>query len=481
MTDELPDLGSEIAEGTESGQGWRRLHPLTIFKEIGSLAWAIVAALVLDFDPMGFPGDWVEADVAVAVAVFVYAVARYMFTAYRVTSSSLEVRRGVFVKSLQVMPRDRVQSVGATAGFLSRLLGVTTVEVSAADAKDVRLGFVSEDESEALRRILEWHKTIETASEDDQEEPAQTLAALPFKRLLVYAATETTFVVAVVALVVGLVLAVSRRWLGAPFAAFSAAAWPVIRGLALVGFRSWIDQDRVRIQAGIIGRRQSVSPLDRIQLVQVRRPPLRRFLGLETVTMVTGDIGVSAENVLLAGSVAPLVRQGTWRRLAERLLGPIDVAESALERSSPLAIRRAIVRGFLLLVPLAVGVGWLGAWAGPGWWAAAVPAGLGSVIVIAYARARWRVLGWALDDRHLMVRRGVVDRRLMIVPVHKVQDVTVRSTPFQHRLGLANVEVDTAGIASFGVLAVDLPAEQARHLADRLAETAARIALPDGV
>jgi len=42
--------------------------------------------------------------------------------------------------------------------------------------------------------------------------------------------------------------------------------------------------------------------------------------------------------------------------------------------------------------------------------------------------------------------------------------------------------VDTAGLALSGsVLAIDLPQDRARHLADRLAETAARIALPDGV
>ena len=39
-----------------------------------------------------------------------------------------------------------------------------------------------------------------------------------------------------------------------------------------------------------------------------------------------------------------------------------------------------------------------------------------------------------------------------------------------------------AGLSLSGsVLAVDLPVEQARYLADRLAETAARVALPDGV
>lgn len=87
-----------------------------------------------------------------------------------------------------------------------------------------------------------------------------------------------------------------------------------------------------------------------------------------------------------------------------------------------------------------------------------------------------------MDMSHLMVRRGVVDRRLTVAPIHKVQDVTVRQTFFQYRLGIANVEVDTAGVMGGGrILAIDLPVGRARELADHLAEAAARVALPDGV
>ena len=84
----------------------------------------------------------------------------------------------------------------------------------------------------------------------------------------------------------------------------------------------------------------------------------------------------------------------------------------------------------------------------------------------------------------VIVRRGVVSRRLSIVPIRKVQDVSITETVFQRRLGIATVEVDTAGvgISSAGdIKAIDLTREDARALADHLVGTAARIALPDGV
>ncbi|HLU30944.1 MAG TPA: PH domain-containing protein, partial [Acidimicrobiia bacterium] len=103
-------------------------------------------------------------------------------------------------------------------------------------------------------------------------------------------------------------------------------------------------------------------------------------------------------------------------------------------------------------------------------------------MAVPYANARWRSMGWVADGRHLLVRRGVFTRRLTVVPVAKVQDLEVSSTFFQRRLGLANLEVDTAGVALMGsIKAIDLEVDDARWLADHLSSRAARIALPDGV
>ena len=358
MTEELPAMPSDdgAGRGDSETDGWRRLHPLTILKEIGSLAWAIVAALVLDFQPADVPGIWEEADVAIAVAVFVYALARYFFTAYRVTPTSLELRRGVFVKSLQVMPRDRVQSVGANAGFIGRLFGVTTVEVSAADAEDIQLGFVSEEDAEALRRVLERGATGSGDGEGEEATAAEVVAMLPLSRLVLFGVTDTALLVGAVAVVAGLAIGVATRQYWIPLPVLGALA-PTIRALRVGRIRSTIEQDRLRVQAGILGRRHTESPLERIQLVQVRRPPLRRMFGYETVTMVTGDIGGSAENMNLTGFVAPLVPIGQWKVVAERLLGPVALDEEDLARSSRLTIRRAVLRGLVAVAVVAAAVG----------------------------------------------------------------------------------------------------------------------------
>lgn len=460
-------------------EGWQRLHPLTVLKELGSLAWTLVVLFFLDFEAFDVPGNFAGPEAIAAGVVFSYAVLRYLFTAYRITDQALELRRGVFVKSFQAMPRDRIQAVGTNMSFVGRLLGVTTVEVSAADAEDINLSFVSEEAGEALRRILEAESVDK---EPDTPVERETLSSLDPGRLLAFGLTETVLLPAVVLVVGAWVAVFVFRWLFAPLSVVFLLAWPVMSTVRFVGFRSWVEGDRVRAEAGILGRRRSESPLERIQAVQASRPPLRRLFGMETISIVTGDIGVSRDSVQIAGAVAPLEPIGTWRQVSEALIGYVALGEAGLEPSSRRTIRRVVVRGMVALVPVVGAAGAAAVWWSPGWWLPAVVGAAGAVLILAYARARWKVLGWAIDDRHLLVRRGVFIRRLTVVPVHKVQDVTVRATFFQRRLAIATVEVDTAGVMLAGrVMAIDLDETRADDLASRLAAVAARVALPDGV
>lgn len=64
---------------------------------------------------------------------------------------------------------------------------------------------------------------------------------------------------------------------------------------------------------------------------------------------------------------------------------------------------------------------------------------------LAWAGAVHRSWAWTLEADHLRVDRGVVVRRSSLVPRRRVQHVSTRVGPIQRRLGLATVEVHTAG------------------------------------
>jgi membrane protein YdbS with pleckstrin-like domain len=83
------------------------------------------------------------------------------------------------------------------------------------------------------------------------------------------------------------------------------------------------------------------------------------------------------------------------------------------------------------------------------------------------ADRRWRAWGYAEREQDLVLRRGVLIRRLTIVPYGRMQFVDVRQGPLARTLGLASVKLHTAAAASDAEIPL-VADDEARRLRDRL-------------
>jgi membrane protein YdbS with pleckstrin-like domain len=102
-----------------------------------------------------------------------------------------------------------------------------------------------------------------------------------------------------------------------------------------------------------------------------------------------------------------------------------------------------------------------------GWWAA-----MAVVLVFAIWRSLVTVRavkawGYAERDNDLLVRHGLVIRRLSIVPYARMQFVDVTAGPLERAFHLATVQLHTAAAASDAKIP-GLPPEEASRLRDRL-------------
>lgn len=153
------------------------------------------------------------------------------------------------------------------------------------------------------------------------------------------------------------------------------------------------------------------------------------------------------------------------------------VAKSALEpwpdavqwrRVSPKLITVELIGRTTFVVVLLFGllIGWLvdGHW----WWPAAMAVvvvfGIWRTIVTVRAVKAW---GYAERDNDLLVRHGLLIRRLSIVPYARMQYVDVTAGPLERAFGLATVQLHTAAAAS-DARVPGLPPEEASRLRDRL-------------
>lgn len=81
---------------------------------------------------------------------------------------------------------------------------------------------------------------------------------------------------------------------------------------------------------------------------------------------------------------------------------------------------------------------------------------------------RWRAWGWFEREDDLLVRRGVLVRRVSVVPYGRMQFVDVVSGPLERRFGLAKVTLHTAARATQAFIP-GLSTGEAARLRDHLA------------
>jgi membrane protein YdbS with pleckstrin-like domain len=96
--------------------------------------------------------------------------------------------------------------------------------------------------------------------------------------------------------------------------------------------------------------------------------------------------------------------------------------------------------------------------------AVAVALGLATAVVVARSVRTWR---YAEREDDLLVRHGLILRKLSIVPYARMQFVDVTAGPLERMFGLATITMHTAAAASDAQIP-GLPSAEAARLRDRL-------------
>lgn len=203
-----PPAEASLADGE-----WHRLHPLTpLFK--GGLVLIIVAGIVLNsfrdriiywlvnaFAPeahvedysAGDPVDWVLSNNLILIAlgivlgVLVVLIAAFWlvwrFQQFRISDEHVEVRKGIVFRSQRRAPLDRVQGVNLTRPFPARLIGMAKLEVVGAGTDaNVPLEYLSTAKAEGVRadilRLASGARAARAARQAGTEQAATRRAQL---------------------------------------------------------------------------------------------------------------------------------------------------------------------------------------------------------------------------------------------------------------------------------------------------------------
>lgn len=475
--------GSPLTDGE-----WHRLHPLTpLFR--GGLFLVVIIGIVISnlrdrlidwFLPWLVPdlqGDELPPDpvdyvvdhnliILALVAVLVVALAlvglfylSWRFHTFRITGDDVEVRSGVLFRTHRRAPLDRVQGVNLTRPMLARLSGMAKLEVVGAGLDgNVKLEYLSTANAEAVRAdILQLasgaalaergrpvdadagHRVATAASavsegitglivgaEAPVAEP-ESVVHIPPGRLAashLLSGSTVMLIVLIAAIVTGSIV-------GTPWVLFGFLP-------ALIGFGTyWVrgitralrysiapTPSGVRITFGLLTTITEILPPGRIHAVEVTQSILWRPAGWWSVTVnrLSGR-GVADGNQDQFTTVLPVGTRQDVERVLRLLLPGVP------ETEWPLVFEHGVL--------------------GPR---------PGDPYTNTPRRARilrllsWRRNGFLLTPDLLLLRRGIVRRRLAVFPLARAQSFALEQGPLARALRVASARVHTISGRVYGGL-----------------------------
>jgi putative membrane protein len=376
-------------------------------------------------------------------------VVRWLRFRYTILGDVLVLEGGLLFHWRREIPFARIQSVDSIQKLRHQVLGVVElrVEVIGGRATEASFPALRVQEADRIRRTV-LKRTH--GPPEEQESNRSHLAHLGPRALLLAGATGGR--VAVVALLLGYVqqflpedIATSLidRLAHAPLAVvlgIVAGALLISVVLSLVAtivvywnFTVRRDGDRVEITRGLLERRRAFIPLNRVQALRIQANPLRRMLGLASVSAVLAGYNAQKQEGEETSMVLPIARTEESFRIVAALLGlDGDLEGVHLERLSP----RALVHRLAYAVVVGAAVGgsaWVLFGSRGSWAVVVIP------LAAVWAWLVWRGVGYAHVGEHVIVRGGGLFRRLYVVPVANVQHLELSRSPVQRAFALATL------------------------------------------
>lgn len=453
----------------EEPERWLRLHPATLairaVERLPQLVLGLPAAAYF----IGDSGIFVALLLAVVglAASMLFAFIYWRRFTYWVGAEQLVIESGILNRNRRTIPFDRIQDISLEQKLLARLFGVSIVriETGSSGGDEGELNCVSRAEADHLRDRIRAYRAGTAVSVDAVDENTAAvpppLYGMTFGRLII--AGLFNFSLVFLAILGGVWQYMGSylpadyldpsRWIGdyreqaiGLVSALSIVSFVmllllvgVVTGLMRTiardfGFRLTLTETGLRRKRGLFTRTDVVIPLRRVQAGIVSTGVIKRLFGWSglSVQSLGSDGDAGTHHV-----VAPLAKPDDLIPILDALnLPPPPPVDDFTRVSSKLIWRSWAQDGTALAIAVVIASFF---WSG---WPSLIV--LAPFILIAPV-LQYRAHGYCFENDILFVRRGFWRPRVTILPLAKVQSVTLVRGLTQQGFGLATLAIGTAG------------------------------------
>lgn len=514
----LPEAANDTRTSRTLTDGeWHRLHPATPLLRGGIAMLAIVGFLIAnlrerlveiflpgagefesqEYDPLTYV--WEHGYVGLALLglliVLILVIGGFFLSwrmhTFRVTDEAVEVRSGILFRTHRKAKLDRIQGVGINRPLLPRIFGAAKMEVSVAgqdasvkleylysrDADDLRrdvltlasgvklaeagmaprptvgpAGVVSPTDPMLTRVVTERVNEFLAPELDPDAAPPESVVRISIGRLIgsTLLSSSTVFLI-VLAVVLIVSLVNGQIW---------SLFWFVP---SVIGFVSYYSStvmkslrysiaktpSGVRVGFGLLSTSNDTLPPGRIHAVEISQSVIWRPFDWWQVKI--NKAGLSAEAAMSGKGNTTILPVGNLTDVAKVLELMLDtVTADALLVELTSAFREPQHSGFTLAPRRAR---WINPFA-------------------------WRRTGYAIHDGLLLFRRGVIWRKLALLPLARMQSIAVSQGPLERGLRLASARAHTVA----GPITANLPgmgSDEALRLFERVSHAAVEASAAD--
>ena len=413
--------------------GWHRLHPLSPAVRAGRVLVAFVVVFLPTF--LGGSRNGWDAGIhgLVLAALVGLGIVSWLVTRWRIEGNNLHIETGLIRRSSLRYPLSQVQAIDTVRPGLARLFGLAELRLRmGGTGGSARLAYLPVKDADTLRaRLLALSLGHH---EDAPEQEDEVLVTVPVARAVASIALSAPAVVLVAYLVTLITVVTTGATVGR---AIAGSAAPAMIGTGITLWRRFNRAyhatvahapEGLRVRAGLVETSAETIPRGRVQAVRLLEPLLWRPFGwcrLDVdVAGRVGDRGGERRNEQQLRAVLPVGSLAEARQLLEVLVPGAPEPE----RRPP---RRA-------------------RWKSP---------------------LRYRRLSFDYDQNYAVATSGRLARVKQWVPLTKVQSLRRVEGPAQRRLGLATLQIDTAG-KRFGAAFRDVDVAESLIDLERVTELA---------
>ena len=453
-------MSKDLSADGVTPEEWKPLHPLTYLPRVlGSVTGIIGAVTVANASalaawlsgetPTGIESGIVFLGLA-AIAVVILAVSglysylAWRMTRYAVTSTAVWYRAGILMRTQRHARLSRIQTVNVSYSLLGRIVGLWYLDIEVAGGQDssIKLGLLTSRRLEELRALL---LALASGAIDEAVDPSADAVASTVGRRSgtspLEASERRLFTVGGVKLLASMLATVDNAvalFFGVFLLGLNGFLVGVVGVTSLMsffgilagvwarfdrefGFAASIAADGVHISRGLTAQRQVTIPPGRIHAIEVTQPLIWRIFDWYRVEITQAGNAAHTKDEKNKGM-------------------QVDVASDVL---LPVGSRTEVLHAIAIAIPdlgvddatsfiesLRVGTR-------EDRWMTPIPRSARILDPLEYNR---RAFG--LTDAVFAIRDGFFNLRFSIIPLTRIQSVSVRQGPVQRWRGVASVRAE---------------------------------------